>query len=236
MSSDIATPGDGKRLLLGITGGPGSGKSTFAARLVGEFADKGVAAVALPMDGFHLPDAVLASRGLADVKGAPATFDRAGLEALLDDAARPHDHCVRARLFARIARPVPGAIAIPPETQIVLVEGNYLGFWPSVRDKFDEIWKLELPGRRRASGSSRAASPRVGTLKRRAGGWIASMPPTRYSWPERQLIGSFPTPVDTYRFNHSRVPTVVRDRAVTSAAKARSSGKRSPSRPSVAIR
>ncbi len=97
------------------------------------------------MDGFHLPDAVLASRGLADVKGAPATFDRAGLEALLD-ALRDLTITVFAPAYSReLHAPVPGAIAIPPETQIVLVEGNYLGLWPSVRDKFDEIWKLELP-------------------------------------------------------------------------------------------
>jgi len=134
-----------RRLVLGLTGGPGSGKSTFAARLVGEFADKGVAAVAVPMDGFHLPDAVLDSRGLADVKGAPSTFDRAALEALLD-ALRDQTATVFAPAYSReLHAPVPRAIAIPPQTQIVLVEGNYLSLWPSVREKLDEIWKLELP-------------------------------------------------------------------------------------------
>jgi len=134
-----------RRLLLGITGGPGAGKSTFAARMVGELAEKGVAAVALPMDGFHLSQADLVSRVLADVKGAPATFDRAALEALLD-ALREPNSTVRAPAYSReLHDVVPDAITVTPETQIVLVEGNYLGLWPSVRDKFDEIWKLEVP-------------------------------------------------------------------------------------------
>ena len=134
-----------RRLLLGITGGPGAGKSTFAARMVRELAEKGVAAVAVPMDGFHLPQADLDSLGLADVKGAPSTFDRAALEALLDELREPNS-TVHAPAYSReLHAVVPDAITVTPDTQIVLVEGNYLGFWPSVRDKFDEIWKLEVP-------------------------------------------------------------------------------------------
>jgi len=145
VAHDVVTSAQKRRLLLGITGGPGSGKSTFAARLVGEFAEKGVAAVAVPMDGFHLPDAVLAARGLANVKGAPSTFDRVGVEELLV-RLRDASAMVTAPAYSReLHAPVANAIAIPAETQIVLVEGNYLGLWPSVRNKFDEIWRLEVP-------------------------------------------------------------------------------------------
>ena len=134
-----------RRLLLGITGSPGAGKTTFAARLVAELAEKGVVAVAVPMDGFHLPQAELVSRGLADIKGAPSTFDRAGLEALLV-ALRDRTSTVHAPAYSReLHAVVPGAITVTPDTQIVLVEGNYLGLWPSVRDKFDEVWNLEVP-------------------------------------------------------------------------------------------
>ena len=134
-----------RRLLLGITGSPGAGKTTFAARLVAELAEKGVVAVAVPMDGFHLPQAELESRGLADIKGAPSTFDRAGLEALLVEL-RDRTSTVHAPAYSReLHVVVPGAITVTPDTQIVLVEGNYLGLWPSVRDKFDEVWKLEVP-------------------------------------------------------------------------------------------
>ena len=137
--------GTKRRLLLGISGGPGSGKSTFAARLARELADAGVAAVVVPMDGFHLPPAVLAERGLAAVKGAPSTFDRAAFESLLA-RLRDASETVMAPAYSReLHAVVPEAISVPPETQIVLVEGNYLGYWPGVRRLLDEIWKLEVP-------------------------------------------------------------------------------------------
>ena len=134
-----------KRLLLGISGGPGAGKSTFAARLAGELGAAGVATAVVPMDGFHLPDAVLADRGLADVKGSPETFDRAAFEDVLL-RLRDTSRTVLAPAYSRERHAVvPDAIAVEPHVQIVLVEGNYLGLWPGVREKLDEIWKLELP-------------------------------------------------------------------------------------------
>ena len=51
----------GSRRLLGITGGPGAGKSTLAGQVVDEL---GELAVLVPMDGFHLADAVLDELGL----------------------------------------------------------------------------------------------------------------------------------------------------------------------------
>lgn len=134
-----------RRLLLGITGGPGSGKSTFAAAQVAELAGRGVEAVAIPMDGFHLPDAVLESRGLASVKGAPATFDRAGLEALLA-RLRDTSATVLAPSYSReLHAVVPDAISVAPAVQIVYVEGNYLGLWPGTRRLLDEIWRIDVP-------------------------------------------------------------------------------------------
>jgi pantothenate kinase len=134
-----------RRVLIGISGGPGTGKSTFAARTVEELAAKGVTAAVVPMDGFHLPDAELASRGLLASKGAPATFDRAGLEALLErlrEAAVP----VLAPAYSRESHAVvPDAIEVGPDVRIVLVEGNYLGLWPSTTALLDEIWKLDVP-------------------------------------------------------------------------------------------
>ena len=133
------------RLLLGISGGPGAGKSTYAARLVDELGAKGFRAVAIPMDGFHLPDAVLASRGLLEVKGAPATFDRQAFEALLQ-RLRDGSQTVLAPAYSRAAHAVvPDSIRVPPEVRIVLVEGNYLGLWPGVRALLDEIWRLDVP-------------------------------------------------------------------------------------------
>ena len=64
--------------LLGLTGAPGVGKSTLAARLASAWG-----AVVVPMDGFHIADVELARRGLLDRKGAPETFDAEGYAALL---------------------------------------------------------------------------------------------------------------------------------------------------------
>src|SRR4051812_2849087 len=60
------------RALLGITGAPGAGKSSYAEWLVDAVNKAGRSAALLPMDGFHIAQAALESMGLADIKGAPA--------------------------------------------------------------------------------------------------------------------------------------------------------------------
>ena len=73
------------RVLIGIAGAPGSGKTTLAQVLTSRLG--GFPAVAhVPMDGFHLADVELARLGRADRKGAPDTFDVDGYAR----AARSH--------------------------------------------------------------------------------------------------------------------------------------------------
>ena len=67
-----------RRLMVAIVGAPGAGKSTLAEALAGRI--DGAAVV--PMDGFHLDNAVLRSRGILDRKGAPESFDADGFAAL----------------------------------------------------------------------------------------------------------------------------------------------------------
>lgn len=113
------------RLLVGLAGAPGAGKSTVAAAL----ADRLARAVVLPMDGFHLPQARLVELGRRDRMGAPDTFDVAAFVDVLRrlrDAASA-DETVLAPGFDRtVEEPVPDAIALPPERRLVIVEGNYL--------------------------------------------------------------------------------------------------------------
>lgn len=134
-----------RRVLIGISGGPGTGKSTFAARTVQELAAKGVTSVVVPMDGFHLPDAVLAERGLEASKGSPATFDRLAFEALLERLRDPSVATLAPEYSRETHSVVPDAIAVEAGVQIVLVEGNYLGLWPSTVALLDELWKLDVP-------------------------------------------------------------------------------------------
>ena len=129
--------------MLGITGPPGAGKSTMAEQVVGAVS----AAVLVPMDGFHLAQAVLEASGLADRKGAPETFDRDGYIALLGRIAAqtPSDPPVYAPTFRRdIEEPVAGAIPVAASSPLVVTEGNYLLHWPDVRPLVDEVWWVEV--------------------------------------------------------------------------------------------
>jgi pantothenate kinase len=136
------------RLLLGIAGPPGTGKSSLAQALQQALGDSPATQV-VPMDGFHLANCELDRRGLAHCKGAPETFDAAGFVALLHRLrdAGP-DETVMAPEFRRsIEEPVAGAIAVLPTTRLVIVEGNYLllpvGEWAAVGPLIDDTWYLE---------------------------------------------------------------------------------------------
>jgi pantothenate kinase len=130
------------RRLVGITGAPGAGKSTFAAAYVATAAPS---AVLLPMDGFHLADATLRRLGLLDRKGAPETFDSWGYAALLARLRSRPGETVYAPGFERdLEQPLAGAIAVPPDADLVVTEGNYLLLdrpeWRAVRHQLDEVW------------------------------------------------------------------------------------------------
>lgn len=129
------------RLMVGIAGPPGSGKSTLAANLVAALKAAGESAVVVPMDGFHFDDNVLKARGHHLRKGAPWTFDVAGLDVLLrrlraceDDIAIP--------IFDRHMELSRNAAAIVNTTdRFIIVEGNYLLLdetpWDRLRQQFD---------------------------------------------------------------------------------------------------
>lgn len=132
------------RVLLGICGAPGAGKSTLAERLVKALGDE---AVYVGMDGFHLAQVELARLDRAERKGAPDTFDAAGYVNLLARLAAPPTTTVYAPEFRReIEEPIAGAVPVLPSHRIVLTEGNYLLLpddpWREVRDLLTETWFL----------------------------------------------------------------------------------------------
>jgi pantothenate kinase len=143
-----ARGGDGRRL-VGIAGEPGAGKSLLADMLV---AALGRRAAGVPLDGFHLADAELERQGLRDRKGAPETFDAWGYAALLARLRGRPSHVVYAPGFERVLeQPLAAAVAVPPEVDVVVTEGNYLLLdrpeWRAARAELDAVWYVEV-GRR----------------------------------------------------------------------------------------
>lgn len=142
----------GQRLILGIAGAPGSGKSTVAQALQRELE----AAVVVPMDGFHLGNTIIDGTPLRDRKGAPDTFDVGGYVSLLARLVRRDEEVVYAPAFRRsLDEPVAASIAVPQSAPVVITEGNYLlstlPGWREIRQHLDEVWFLDLAGETRIS-------------------------------------------------------------------------------------
>jgi pantothenate kinase len=139
------------RILVGIAGPPAAGKSTLATALGTALRRElgADAAVAVPMDGFHLSNVELRRLGLSQRKGAPATFDVLGFVHLLR-RLRAADELVYAPSFNRALNESIGSdIPVFPRTRVIVVEGNYLlladGAWAEVRSLLDLAIYIDAP-------------------------------------------------------------------------------------------
>ena len=103
----------------------------------------GPQAALVPMDGFHLDNAILDARGRRFAKGSPDTFDAAGFEAML----------LRLKAGGEVIVPVfdraidlsrGSARVVPPEAQIILAEGNYLLLRDAPWDRLRGLWDLTV--------------------------------------------------------------------------------------------
>ncbi len=136
------------RVLVALAGAPGSGKSTLAAALHRRLVAQRVAAEVVPMDGFHLDNAVLDARGLRGRKGAPETFDAEGFLHLVRRLKAGGE--VVAPIFDR-ARDlaIAGAQVVPAAARVVICEGNYLLFdeepWRQLAALWDLPARLDVP-------------------------------------------------------------------------------------------
>lgn len=143
-----ARTGDPVRV-LGLTGPPGTGKTTIAAELARTLPQAGISVAGLaPMDGFHMSNALLAARGLADHKGAPDTFDVGGYVALLGRVRRANGVVLAPDYRRDLHEPV--AASLPIEVDgVVITEGNYLGLelpgWADVRGLVDLLVYIDTP-------------------------------------------------------------------------------------------
>ncbi|MCJ1473055.1 hypothetical protein MMC13_001704 [Lambiella insularis] len=145
------------RLLIAISGIPGSGKTTLATLVTSRLNALSPTPIAafLPMDGYHLSRAQLSA--LPDPltaharRGAAFTFDGASFLALVRLLRAPitattpayyapsFDHAVK--------DPVAGDIAIAAAARVVVFEGNYLSLgkepWREAAGLMDELWFVE---------------------------------------------------------------------------------------------
>ena len=138
-----ALPKPDPRNLIALTGPPGAGKSTVAEALCATLNARGIPAAIVPMDGFHLDNPILDSRGLLPRKGAPETFDVAGFKSLLTRLQTEPE--VFVPIFDRsIEKAVAAGSVIGPDHTTLIVEGNYLLLdAPHWRDLYS-YWTLSV--------------------------------------------------------------------------------------------
>ena len=136
----------GSRVIVGIAGKPGAGKSRLSSYLVENLPADLVALV--PMDGFHLSNEELIALGRRDRKGAPDTFDVSGYVKLLQ-AIKTNESEIRFPVFHReIEASIADEGLVTPQTKLIITEGNYLlhdqGGWEAVSPLLDHRWYIGI--------------------------------------------------------------------------------------------
>lgn len=140
------------RVIIGLVGKPGAGKSTLSSYLLKKLPKDTTALV--PMDGYHLSNAQLALLGRRDRKGAPDTFDSYGYADLLQRIKENHNQDIYFPIFHReIEESIAAEGVIHPDTSLVLTEGNYLFLgdagWNRVAPSLTECWFVDVDDDRR---------------------------------------------------------------------------------------
>jgi len=134
------------RIIIGIVGKPGAGKSTLSSYLIEKLPKESVALV--PMDGYHLSNKELDALGRRNRKGAPDTFDSNGYAALLQRIATSTEDVYFPIFHREIEESIAAEGVVTAKTKIVLTEGNYLlhdqGGWKNVAPILTESWYVEV--------------------------------------------------------------------------------------------
>ncbi|KAF4827472.1 putative uridine kinase [Colletotrichum tropicale] len=147
------------RVMIAISGVPGSGKTTLATALAAKLQSaqpKENFVAMIPMDGFHLYRSQLAampnSAEAIHRRGAAFTFDSERFHRLVQALREPVTDATPT-IFApsfdhAVKDPVEDDICVPKEARIIVFEGLYLSLdrepWRSAGSLMDELWFLNI--------------------------------------------------------------------------------------------
>jgi len=135
------------RIIIGIVGKPGAGKSTLSKYLMDNLPSETTSLV--PMDGYHLSNLQLKELNRADRKGAPDTFDVSGYVNLLKRILSDSQNDIYFPVFHReIEESLSAEGVVTKETKFVITEGNYLlhdrDGWEEVEKVLTESWYVQV--------------------------------------------------------------------------------------------
>lgn len=140
----IEQAGNSTRHIVAVAGPPASGKTTLAARLCKEISDRGENCAAVPMDGFHLDNPILQSKGLFERKGAPETFDAFGFVNLVSRLRDSHSDVYIPVFDRKQDLAIAGSALIEAECKIIVVEGNYLLLKNGPWNELKQYWNTTV--------------------------------------------------------------------------------------------
>lgn len=138
------------RVAIGLTGGPGVGKSTLAAQLVELInATQPDLAAYVPMDGFHMLHKKLEQLGTVKDKGAPHTFEGGAFATFLQTLKSATGPVHGPGYSRKIEDVVQNAFIVRSETRLLVVEGNYLLLanapWWQIKPLLDLAVFIDVP-------------------------------------------------------------------------------------------
>lgn len=182
------------RVIAGLAGIPGGGKSTFAAVL------QKIADLVLPgqlatvgIDGWHYPNAVLDVRTTRDPqgniiplrqrKGGPESYD---IDAMLSDLRRLREARTAVSLPAydrTLHEPVADALTVAPDVRMVLFEGNYVLGGVAGVPAWDQVAAVLAP--RMYLAADRAAAEQQTVARHIRGGLAPEQARDRYDRNDR---------------------------------------------------
>ncbi|CBQ72253.1 conserved hypothetical protein [Sporisorium reilianum SRZ2] len=149
-----------KRLLVGVSGIPGSGKSSLAVKLVSALNTASHAthstdlAICVGMDGWHYPRATLSTfpdaQKAFDRRGAEWTFDSKRFADFVTLVKNETAHVHTAPSFDHAKKdPLEDDVAVLPTHRVVVFEGLYcncdVGEWRRAAREFDARLVFEVP-------------------------------------------------------------------------------------------